>query len=210
MTAPYEGSTPPEGNIPPQGGTPPTGTAYPGASHYPGESSYAQADLAGATDPSDLTRPFYGATFPIAAKRFFKKYATFSGRASRSEFWWAQLMGVLIGLIPGLLVLIGVIQSLAQSPTTTSGTSSSVGTSYYSSTPDVSSSPLFVIGMILCVVVFFALVIPQLAITWRRLHDGNFSGAFWLLSFIPSIGGLVVLILTLLPSRAEGRRFDVA
>ena len=35
-----------------------------------------------------LWAPYYGAPFPAAVKRFFAKYATFSGRASRSEYWW--------------------------------------------------------------------------------------------------------------------------
>jgi uncharacterized membrane protein YhaH (DUF805 family) len=29
-----------------------------------------------------------------------KKYATFSGRACRSEYWWFVLINVLIALIP--------------------------------------------------------------------------------------------------------------
>jgi hypothetical protein len=33
-----------------------------------------------------LWAPYYGAPFPAAVQRFFKKYATFSGRASRSEY----------------------------------------------------------------------------------------------------------------------------
>ena len=35
-----------------------------------------------------LDAPLRGATFGQAFTRFFKKYAIFHGRASRSEFWW--------------------------------------------------------------------------------------------------------------------------
>ena len=35
-----------------------------------------------------LEAPLRGATFGQAFARFFKKYAIFHGRASRSEFWW--------------------------------------------------------------------------------------------------------------------------
>ncbi|SKV78147.1 Predicted membrane protein [Mycobacteroides abscessus subsp. massiliense] len=45
----------------------------------------------GATDPRDLTLPLYGATFGQAITRFFRSYARFSGRASRSEYWWVML-----------------------------------------------------------------------------------------------------------------------
>ena len=36
-------------------------------------------------------------SFIQAIKSYFKKYATFSGRASRSEFWFAMLFTVLAG-----------------------------------------------------------------------------------------------------------------
>src|SRR6218665_2902761 len=45
--------------------------------------------FAGAATP--LWAPLYGATMRQAWTRFWKKYATFSGRASRSEFWFAYL-----------------------------------------------------------------------------------------------------------------------
>lgn len=42
-----------------------------------------------------LDRPYPGCPPLQAIERFFRNYATFSGRASRSEFWWAMLlMGV--------------------------------------------------------------------------------------------------------------------
>jgi uncharacterized membrane protein YhaH (DUF805 family) len=39
-----------------------------------------------------MNKPYYGIPFVEACKRFFQKYAIFSGRASKSEFWWAYLM----------------------------------------------------------------------------------------------------------------------
>ena len=43
-----------------------------------------------------LDQPYYGCPFPEAFIRFWKKYATFKGRASRSEFWWFMLADVII------------------------------------------------------------------------------------------------------------------
>lgn len=45
-----------------------------------------------------LDQPLYGATFPQAISRFFQKYAVFSGRASRSEFWYAYLFVFLVNV----------------------------------------------------------------------------------------------------------------
>ncbi|MBP3222993.1 MAG: DUF805 domain-containing protein [Actinomycetaceae bacterium] len=58
-----------------------------------------------------LHLPWYGIGLIDATKRFFKKYATFSGRASRSEFWWSYLATTLIGFAVGILT-IGVGSSL--------------------------------------------------------------------------------------------------
>jgi hypothetical protein len=46
-----------------------------------------------------LDKPLYGATFGQAISRFFKKYATFSGRASRSEYWWWVLASAIISAV---------------------------------------------------------------------------------------------------------------
>jgi uncharacterized membrane protein YhaH (DUF805 family) len=46
-----------------------------------------------------LATPLRGATFGQAFSRFWSKYATFSGRASASEFWWAQLFVVVPSLV---------------------------------------------------------------------------------------------------------------
>ena len=43
-----------------------------------------------------LDLPRYGATFGEAFKLFFKKYGTFDGRASRSEYWWVMLLNALV------------------------------------------------------------------------------------------------------------------
>lgn len=40
---------------------------------------------------SELELPCYGCSFPKAIARMYRKYFVFSGRASRSEFWWAYL-----------------------------------------------------------------------------------------------------------------------
>ena len=64
------------------------------------------------------------------------------------------------------------------------------------------------IGGILMGIIALAVVVPQLAISWRRLHDANFSGLFYLLS-LTGIGGIVVLVLMIMPSKPEGQRFDV-
>ena len=84
---------------------------------------------AAATYPLDL--PYPGCPPIQAVERFFRNYATFSGRASRSEFWWPTLMmGIvetvlgaftvasdigLVGTVQGILSLALLVPSLAVS-----------------------------------------------------------------------------------------------
>lgn len=55
--------------------------------------------------------------FVDAVKIFFQKYADFTGRARRSEFWWAYLFGVIIGCVANIVSFVspifgGILMSL--------------------------------------------------------------------------------------------------
>ncbi len=163
----------------------------------------------GASNPDDMSRPLYGASFGQAVKRFFRGYAKFSGRASRSEYWWIALFSFLVQLVPMVLLVIGIIGVIA---------STAFSYDYYSSSynagPAAGSIALIIIGGILAFLISLAMLIPSLAVGWRRMHDANFAGPLYLLTFasiIPYVGWLgsiAVLVLALMPSKAEGRRFD--
>ncbi len=148
----------------------------------------------GASDPNDLSRPLYGASFGQAVKRFFKNFANFKGRASRSEFWWVELFIFVVQLVPAV-IWIGL---------------------YYLTSSSATPLPLpflghanVTVGLLIPLIVALVLLVPTLSITWRRLHDANFAGPFWFLT-LTSVGGIIVLIFTLLPSNPVGRRFDAA
>ncbi|OXM99291.1 DUF805 domain-containing protein [Bifidobacterium vansinderenii] len=64
---------------------------------YGGQNAYS------ATGEPPLWAPWYGISFPNAIVRFFKKYAVFHGRASRSEYWWWFLFSAIIGAVFSLL-----------------------------------------------------------------------------------------------------------
>lgn len=56
-----------------------------------------------------LDQPWYGIDIVNATKRFFRKYATFSGRASRGEFWWSYLALLIAGFVVGFVEFIPVV-----------------------------------------------------------------------------------------------------
>ena len=106
----------------------------------------------------------------------FKKYATFSGRASRSEYWWFMLFNAVINLI--LLAIKKVCIFI------------------YSLDPMEYLSVFSIVGLS----VSFILLLPRISVTVRRLHDINAS-TWWCLmlvfSFIISLMHLAALNLSL-------------
>ena len=144
------------------------------------------------SNAAPLSAPLYGASLGDAVRRFFGKYATFTGRASRSEYWWWALVA---------FVVISVLEILAfvtGGPATISADGTSVegpGAGY-------------IIFSIILLIWSLATLVPSIALLVRRLHDGNFSGFFAFLALVPFVGGIIILVLALLPSKPEGARFD--
>ena len=52
------------------------------------------------------------------------------------------------------------------------------------------------------------MLVPGLALTWRRLHDTNRSGALYFLGLIPIVVPIILLVFVLIPQNPEGARFD--
>ena len=135
-----------------------------------------------------LELPYYGISFFGAIARGFKKYATFAGRASRSEYWWWTLFTFLTYLVLGLLAF-------------------AVGTATSRDggrTPGLLAIPLIVVFAVF----FLGIIVPTLAVTVRRLHDAGYSGLFALLLLIPYLGSLIMMIFALLPSSPAGAIYD--
>lgn len=151
-------------------------------------SPYAAPESSVSSNEPPLWAPYYGAPFKVAVQRFFKKYAMFSGRASRSEYWWWTLVAILVG-------------SLLNAMTYTGG-------GIYPSGGQLTAGPAVITGYILLAIWGLATIIPSIALTIRRLHDVNLSGWFLLLALIPILGALAIFVMTILPSNPAGQRFD--
>ena len=93
-----------------------------------------------------------------AVQTVFSKYATFSGRARRAEFWWFVLFYMIVNLV------LSIVDSFLFGTTTTTENGFSASTD----TPILSG--IFALGSL----------IPNLAVGVRRLHDINRRG-WWLL-----------------------------
>lgn len=57
---------------------------------------------------------------------------------------------------------------------------------------------LIAIAGLAYVVFGIAIIVPMFAVTFRRLHDTDKSAWWMLISFIPLVGGIVLLIFTVM------------
>jgi uncharacterized membrane protein YhaH (DUF805 family) len=133
-----------------------------------------------------------------AFRRFWKKGVTFTGRASPSEYWkaWVATTGIAVALY----VLSSIVSAAGLAAVMNSGNYSA-----YSAVAGFSTF-LLVVAFLYAI----AVAIPSIAVAVRRLHDTNQPGAMYLLTFIPFVGGLILLIMLTQASRPEGARFDLA
>jgi len=98
------------------------------------------------------------------------KYATFSGRSQRAEYWYFALFYVLIGI--GLSFI-----------------------DYILGTFDAETEVGLLGGLY-----SLAMLIPSIAVAVRRLHDTSRSGWWLLIGFIPLVGTIVLLVFLVLDS----------
>lgn len=112
----------------------------------------------------------------------FVKTLSFSGRASRSEYWWYALfyfVACAVATFVDIRMVIALVQAQGEQ-------------ALYSLSPFDAVSPW--VSLVLC--------IPMISLSIRRLHDAGFSG-FWLLLALIPIANLALIVLHMLPS--EGR-----
>ena len=93
-----------------------------------------------------------------------KKYTVFNGRASRREYWMFFLFSFIFTVIA--MVLDRVLGLTIES---------------------IGYGPIYL---------FYGLgvLIPSIAVGIRRLHDTGRSGWYMLVSFIPCVGGIILLV----------------
>jgi len=144
-----------------------------------------------AAPPLDL--PHYGIGPVGAVLRFIQKYATFSGRASRSEYWW------IVAAFGIVSVPLSIINAAAAAASATIDESRA-------GPPGLLTTAVTVIAVIAALV----LITPTVAVTVRRLHDANLSGWVYLLNLVPVLGALMLAAIALRPSNPLGSRFDAA
>ena len=107
----------------------------------------------------------------------FKKYAVFSGRSRRKEYWYFVLFNIIVGIVLGLIdTLLG-----------TRGSYAGAG--------------------LLSGIYGLAVLSPSLAVTVRRLHDIDRSGWWILIGLVPLLGAIVLLVFAVMDGTPGNNRY---
>ena len=131
----------------------------------------------------------------------FKRYAEFSGRSRRMEYWMFTLLNVIVMSVLAIALLgAGGVAGLFDP----NGPAD----------PEAGVAALFGGFGLLMLIYFLAIFIPSIAVTVRRLHDRDMSG-WWYLGaivggMIPYIGFLIsigFIVLMFLPGTPGPNRF---
>ncbi|MFS9015920.1 DUF805 domain-containing protein [Streptococcus cristatus] len=124
-----------------------------------------------------------------AYKKFWTRYADFSGRSSRSDYWWVVLCHFLITLPFSLIAVFGFLIPLF---------SEVYYAGLYDYEPDFSGvtagAGLAVFIMFLLAIYWLATIVPNLAIAVRRLRDAGFHWAFIFLTVGPSLASFIPVL----------------
>lgn len=125
-------------------------------------------------------------SFTEAIRTVLSKYATFSGRAARPEYWWWVLFAFLVNVATSLID--GAVIAPA------------LGFAYFAEEA----------GQPLTFLMVLALLLPNLAVGARRLHDMDRSGWWQLIALVPFIGVLVLIYWMVQRGTDGSNRFGTA
>jgi uncharacterized membrane protein YhaH (DUF805 family) len=123
--------------------------------------------------------------FTHAIKSFWSNYSNFKGRARRSEYWYVQLFLVLTNLAAAAIDFVLMDYDVERFLANGGGG---------------------IVGLIWIV----ATIVPALAVLIRRLHDTSRSGWWALIGLIPVVGGIVVLVFTVMDSIPGENKYGVS
>lgn len=131
-----------------------------------------------------------------------KRYAEFSGRSRRMEYWMFILLTVIVSIVLAGPAYYSMVSQAITDPAAAEAD------------PFAAMGGLGLAGMGLYGLFFLAILVPSIAVTVRRLHDRDMSG-WWYLGFIvasliPFVGfvaSIAFIVVLALPGTDGPNRF---
>ena len=117
-----------------------------------------------------------------------RRYADFSGRSRRLEFWMFALMNFIVACVLAGPAYMSFISQMSQFMMTAQGGAATEMDLF--SSLQLSTTAMVLLGLYVLYALF--MLIPSIAVVVRRLHDRNLSGWWYLglilVSWIPLVG----------------------
>ena len=123
--------------------------------------------------------------FAEAIKSFWSNYATFKGRARRSEYWFIQLFLIITNVAVGAIDLVLMNGDVDRF---------------------IANGGGGIVGLVWILVT----IVPALAVLVRRLHDTGKSGWWVLMGFVPFAGAIVLFVFTVLDSTPGENKYGTS
>ena len=120
----------------------------------------------------------------------YRRYAEFSGRSQRKEYWMFVLFQIIVAMVPYLFIIAGA-------PRFDQATGQ----------PGGSPGALFYLAVLFLLGFGLVTIIPGLAVQVRRLHDTDRSGWWWWIQFVPLVGSIILLVFMCLDGTPGPNRF---
>ncbi|GBF05606.1 hypothetical protein DAERI_050115 [Deinococcus aerius] len=116
-------------------------------------------------------------------------YADFRGRARRRDFWMFSLINTVVVILLELPLLLSSVGAAAAGQ------------------EDWNPGGLAMLSLVLTILYALFIFVPSLAVTIRRLHDTGRSGWWYLINFVPFVGGLVLFIFLVMESQPGANKW---
>ena len=118
-----------------------------------------------------------------------RRYADFSGRSRRKEYWMFFLFNLLVATV--LWCVIGLLMLMM----------------YNMDASENAMMAMFMPLVGLYILYVLAVFVPSMAVTVRRFHDQDKSGWMLLLGLIPGIGGIILFVFMCLEGTRGPNRY---
>lgn len=151
-----------------------------------------------------------------------KRFADFSGRSRRMEFWLWTLFHTIVTTVLVVIMMVAIFSSISDLAQRAAGGefadyAAMDGASFvtlngekYAIPPEVMTQAILGsigIPLLLLMLYSLAIFIPNLAVIVRRLHDQDKSGWWFFIGLVPIIGGIWLLVLYLTDGTPGPNRF---
>ena len=147
-------------------------------------------------------------SFIEAIKTCFAKYATFKGRARRSEFWWFYLAVAAVNMVLGwILQIFAAKKAEAAQAALDNFDINNLDSLNQAASQDSGYATINLILLIIMVIWSLGTLLPLLGAWARRLHDVGKSGWLLLCGLICGVGIIIPLVLAIPDGKPEANQY---